>query len=313
MRIGSIHDYYPFGWEKQLTTVNAYPFNYQGQLFDRELGWQYYRYRNYDPMIARFYQVEPLVDKYPWLGYVFSENKVVYGVEIEGLEAEVRVYVAERFYEMYKEGELVKGYKQEGSSRLRGEWSMRALSYLDCSELVTRVLFIDDALGREFDSDDPAPHMNTAGLKRLFTESGLYERVDVPRPGDIFIWRGVPEGESRERGHTGIVVDYDPVTDTVTIVHAKGRDYGIVREKKHISYFTKNFKRFGWGGFFRPKQDREFESDKEYKDFMIKVKTAIFEFSIIEVLLKKIKESFNGLLNSKQLDNASGTGSSESN
>jgi len=84
--IESIHDYYPFGWEKQLTTVNPYPFNYQGQLFDRDLGWQYYRYRNYDPMIARFHQVEPLIDKYPWLSYVFAENWVTNSVELEGLE-----------------------------------------------------------------------------------------------------------------------------------------------------------------------------------------------------------------------------------
>ncbi len=83
--IESIHDYYPFGWEKTLTQ-DPYPFTYQGQLLDIETGWQYYRYRNYDPLIARFYQVEPLIDKYPWLGYVFDENKVTYGVELEGLE-----------------------------------------------------------------------------------------------------------------------------------------------------------------------------------------------------------------------------------
>ena len=87
--VKSIHDYYPFGWEKQLTTVNPYPFNYQGQLFDTELGWEYYRYRNYDPMIARFYQVEPLVDEYPmWSGYIFSGNMVVFSIEMEGLEPE---------------------------------------------------------------------------------------------------------------------------------------------------------------------------------------------------------------------------------
>jgi len=85
--VKSIHDYYPFGWEKQLTTVEPYPFTYQGQLFDRDLGWQYYRYRNYDPMIARFYQVEPLIDSFPqWGGYVFGHNSIIYGIEIEGLE-----------------------------------------------------------------------------------------------------------------------------------------------------------------------------------------------------------------------------------
>jgi len=85
--VKSIHDYYPFGWEKQLTTVEPYPFTYQGQLFDRDLGWQYYRYRNYDPMVARFWQVEPLIDEYPmWSGYMFSGNMVVFSIEMEGLE-----------------------------------------------------------------------------------------------------------------------------------------------------------------------------------------------------------------------------------
>ena len=83
--VKSIHDYYPFGWEKQLTTVNAYPFNYQGQLFDADLGWQYYRYRNYDPVIARFHQVEPLIDSFPmWSGYGFVNNMVTFSVEKEG-------------------------------------------------------------------------------------------------------------------------------------------------------------------------------------------------------------------------------------
>ena len=59
---------------------------YQKQLLDRKMGWQYYRYRNYDPVVGRFWQVEPLVDSFPWLGYVFCENWVVNSVELEGLE-----------------------------------------------------------------------------------------------------------------------------------------------------------------------------------------------------------------------------------
>ena len=76
---------YPFGWMKPLA-VGSYPFTYQGQLLDREVGWQYYRYRNYDPVVGRFLQVEPLVDSFPWLGYVFCENWVINSVELEGLE-----------------------------------------------------------------------------------------------------------------------------------------------------------------------------------------------------------------------------------
>ncbi len=94
MRSLSIHDYYPFGWERQLTTVNPYPFTYQGQLFDRELGWQYYRYRNYDPLVARFWQAEPLVDSFPERGvYVFVVNNPIFLRERYGLQGEPTSYM----------------------------------------------------------------------------------------------------------------------------------------------------------------------------------------------------------------------------
>jgi hypothetical protein len=42
----------------------------------------------HDPRIGRFFAVDPLAAKYPWNSpYAFSENRVVDGVELEGLEA----------------------------------------------------------------------------------------------------------------------------------------------------------------------------------------------------------------------------------
>ncbi|NPA34669.1 MAG: hypothetical protein GXO48_07070 [Chlorobi bacterium] len=86
--IQSIADYYPFGWEK-LPLSNNYPFAYQGQIHDPEWNSIYYRFRNYDPQTIRFFQVEPLIDKYPgWTTYAFAHNKVPYATELEGLEAD---------------------------------------------------------------------------------------------------------------------------------------------------------------------------------------------------------------------------------
>lgn len=46
-----------------------------------------YKYRMHDPRIGRFFAVDPLADKYPHNSpYAFSENRVVDGVELEGLE-----------------------------------------------------------------------------------------------------------------------------------------------------------------------------------------------------------------------------------
>ncbi|MCO5268366.1 MAG: hypothetical protein M9897_05670 [Brumimicrobium sp.] len=47
-----------------------------------------YKYRGYDPRVGRLdWMVDPLADSYPWNSpYAFSENRVLDGVELEGLE-----------------------------------------------------------------------------------------------------------------------------------------------------------------------------------------------------------------------------------
>lgn len=53
------------------------------------LNWDSFKWRNHQPDIGRFFNVDPLAEKYLYNSpYAFSENKVVAHVEIEGLEAE---------------------------------------------------------------------------------------------------------------------------------------------------------------------------------------------------------------------------------
>jgi len=48
----------------------------------------------HDPRVGRFFAVDPLTAKYPWNSpYAFSENRVIDGVELEGLEWKVIIYV----------------------------------------------------------------------------------------------------------------------------------------------------------------------------------------------------------------------------
>jgi RHS repeat-associated protein len=63
---------------------------FQGQRFDDELGlnWVQFKWRNHDPQIGRFIEIDPLSDDYEYNStYAFSENKVISHVELEGLEA----------------------------------------------------------------------------------------------------------------------------------------------------------------------------------------------------------------------------------
>lgn len=75
-----------------LTTTSSYRFGFQGQEKDDEIHGASgtsinYKYRMHDPRIGRFLSLDPLAPKYPHNSpYAFSENRVIDGVELEGLE-----------------------------------------------------------------------------------------------------------------------------------------------------------------------------------------------------------------------------------
>jgi len=79
--------YYPFGL---IGKQGSNPWTFQGQEKQDELnlGWIQFKWRNHDPAIGRFFNVDPLADSYVHNSpYAFSENKVVAHVELEGLES----------------------------------------------------------------------------------------------------------------------------------------------------------------------------------------------------------------------------------
>jgi len=66
-----------------------YRYGFQGQETDKEWlgGAVSYKYRVHDARIGRFLSVDPLAPDYPHNSpYAFSENRVIDGVELEGLE-----------------------------------------------------------------------------------------------------------------------------------------------------------------------------------------------------------------------------------
>ena len=71
--------------------AEGYRYGFQGQEADDEVFGEdnaiNYTFRMYDARIGRFLSIDPLAGKYPWNSpYAFSENRVIDGVELEGLE-----------------------------------------------------------------------------------------------------------------------------------------------------------------------------------------------------------------------------------
>ncbi|MDC8102341.1 DUF4329 domain-containing protein [Chryseobacterium rhizosphaerae] len=96
LKVDRTTHYYPFGLEfgDHLGTSNSispnYKYSSQGQEKQTETGWSSYKWRNYDAAMGRFFNVDPLSEKYPtWSTYAFSGNRVVDARELEGLEPHV--------------------------------------------------------------------------------------------------------------------------------------------------------------------------------------------------------------------------------
>jgi len=93
LEITDANDYYPFGMN-HLKTGNAFFGNasYKNYKFQeqelQETGFYSFKWRNYMPDVGRFFNVDPLSEKYAYQShYNFSENRVINARELEGLEA----------------------------------------------------------------------------------------------------------------------------------------------------------------------------------------------------------------------------------
>lgn len=85
-------DYYPFGlafnsYKRESGLKQKFKFQGQEHIDDLDLGWDSFKWRNHQPDIGRFFNVDPLAEKYAYNSpYAFSENDVISAVELEGLE-----------------------------------------------------------------------------------------------------------------------------------------------------------------------------------------------------------------------------------
>ena len=88
---------YRIDYQYIITTphIPHYRYFFNGQEADNEVcgegALHAFEYRMHDTRIGRFWSVDPLAGKFPWNSpYAFAENRVVDGMELEGLEVVVR-------------------------------------------------------------------------------------------------------------------------------------------------------------------------------------------------------------------------------
>ena len=92
--IYTVNNYYPFGMLIRSISYGFkedYRWGFQGQEMDNEIkgiGNSYsFTNRIYDSRLGRFISTDPLTQDYPWnSSYAFAENRVIQGIDIEGLE-----------------------------------------------------------------------------------------------------------------------------------------------------------------------------------------------------------------------------------
>ncbi|WP_185290495.1 DUF6443 domain-containing protein [Chryseobacterium lactis] len=92
LEITDSNDYYPFGMNHLRTGNSIFGrgiyqnYKYQGQEL-QESGFYSFKWRNYMPDVGRFFNIDPLAEKFPYNStYAFAENRVIDGRELEGLE-----------------------------------------------------------------------------------------------------------------------------------------------------------------------------------------------------------------------------------
>ena len=212
--------YTPYGeLFREYKDVTPYKFN--GKELDSETGLYYYGARYYNPSTALWLGVDPLASKYPGVSpYVYCVGNPVKYVDPDGRDAKKRIEIAKSFLET--------PYKSPESHELRTSESEEGLAFMDCSELVSRVMVADNLIRKDISY--------TSGDIVKLSKSEQYTTSDTPQTGDIFAWEG----------HTGIVESYDDSNNLVTVLHAtsynsrsKGSVRSVVRENYNISYFKK--------------------------------------------------------------------------
>ena len=231
MRLATTHTTNP------LHAFLAYRFHFNGKETDNEVYGEGNSYNFgsrsiYNGRLGRFVSIDPRFRDFPYMSpYCFAANDPIRFIDVDGEGPGDRISAARSH-----KGTAYK--KEEGN--LRTESTQQGLRYMDCSELVCRVLAADNFT-------KGVKSMNTTALIDYMESDGNWEEVSTPSSGDVILWEG----------HTALVVEYNATTKEVTVIHAtryKNSEgimvESVVEEKYSLKYYSK--KR---AVFYRPIND----------------------------------------------------------
>jgi len=150
--IRNIADYSPFGVQLDGRTIQGdfYRYGFQNQEKDDDIKGAgnsvNYRYRMHDPRVGRFFAVDPLENEYPYnSSYAFSENRVLDGNELEGLEflksSEALIYMQKG--ELFLKLENCSSMASNGKNKLKYFTKYPSQSYIGANPAGGRVLVFD--------------------------------------------------------------------------------------------------------------------------------------------------------------------------
>jgi RHS repeat-associated protein len=106
-------------YENVLETENKFKFQGQEHQDEFDLNWYQFKWRMHDPATGRFMTVDPLAEDYYYNSpYAFSENKVINGIELEGLE-----HLSIHVYNVHQDGNRhTAKYQTTSNHKNVGDW-----------------------------------------------------------------------------------------------------------------------------------------------------------------------------------------------
>jgi RHS repeat-associated protein len=125
----------------------SYRYLFQGQEHDDEIndgvGTSYaFDYRMQDPRIGRFYSIDPLAGKYPYLSpYSFSGNRLIDAFELEGLEPNPLNYITEGFRRYFNAISKWFDFKLSLPMKTKTITPYKSFSYTSTSENSVDIVF----------------------------------------------------------------------------------------------------------------------------------------------------------------------------